>query len=99
MMKDHEKRELVDALTKVAKEFAGAQQLRERIAGLVLPALANVEDSLRERLTMAELMAGCTELLRDDLIAAGVITKDVPPMFLTEAILRFIAGLKGRAEL
>ena len=46
-MKDHEKRELVDALTKVAVEFASTQQLRERIAQLVLPALENVDPTGR----------------------------------------------------
>ncbi len=31
-MKDHEKRELVNRLTKIASEYAHTQQLRERIA-------------------------------------------------------------------
>lgn len=39
-MKDHEKRELVNALTEVAVKYATTQQLRERIARLVLPALS-----------------------------------------------------------
>ncbi len=43
-MKDHEKRELVDALTKAATEYGQTQQLRARIAELVLPALAASED-------------------------------------------------------
>lgn len=39
-MKDHEKRELVNALTEVAVKYATTQQLRQRIAHLILPALA-----------------------------------------------------------
>lgn len=49
-MKDHEKRELVDALTKVAIEFGGTQQLRERIAQLVLPALDVAAEAAKPRL-------------------------------------------------
>lgn len=39
-MKPHEIAQLVNELTKVAKEFHGAQQLRERISQLVVSALA-----------------------------------------------------------
>lgn len=38
-MKDHEKRELVNRITAIARKYSGTQQLRERIAGEVLPAL------------------------------------------------------------
>lgn len=38
-MKDHEKRELVNRLTKLAQEYAETQQLRDRVAGEVLPAI------------------------------------------------------------
>lgn len=38
-MKDHEKRELVNAVTKVARDYGQTQQLRERIAAQLLPPL------------------------------------------------------------
>lgn len=38
-MKDHELRELVNALTATAREYAQTQQLRERIARLVRDAI------------------------------------------------------------
>ena len=38
-MKDHEKRELINALTGVAVKYAGTQQLREQISHLVLSVL------------------------------------------------------------
>ncbi len=41
---------------------------------------------LREAVSNAEGMAGCMELLRDDLIRMGFIDKSVPPMFMTEAV-------------
>lgn len=40
-MKDHEKRELINAVTKSADDFAGTQQLRERMAWHLLPVLNN----------------------------------------------------------
>ena len=48
-MKDHEKRELVNRLTKLAQEFAETQQLRARIAGEALPALDTAVAAERER--------------------------------------------------
>ncbi len=42
-MKDHKKRELVNNLTAIAKEFHSAQQLRERISHAVLEAIASEE--------------------------------------------------------
>ena len=42
-MKDHKKRELVDALTAVALKYGTTQQLRERIRNVLLPALAEIE--------------------------------------------------------
>lgn len=38
-MKDHEIAQLVNELTKVAKEFHATQQLRERISQLVIKAV------------------------------------------------------------
>jgi hypothetical protein len=55
-VKDHEKRELVDALTKVAVEFGGTQQLRVRIAQLVLPALEGVSPTGRPHMVEAAIV-------------------------------------------
>ncbi len=64
-MKDHEKRELVDTLTAIAREYAGTQQLRERISHVVLPALEDVvaaynagAEAEREACAVAAWMAG-----------------------------------------
>ncbi|MES2218396.1 MAG: hypothetical protein V4501_08285 [Pseudomonadota bacterium] len=40
-MKDHEKREFINAITNVSVKFAGTQQLRERISEIVLPVINN----------------------------------------------------------
>lgn len=69
-MKDHEKRELVDRLTKLAQEFADTQQLRARIAGEVLPALTCVQTGERER--CAKLQTVASQVLRD-MQAQGVL--------------------------
>ncbi len=42
-MKDHEKRELINKLRDIAVQFAHTQQLRQRIAEVVLDALAEHE--------------------------------------------------------
>ncbi len=81
-MKDHEIAELVNALRDVALQFHGAQQLRERIAGLVLP----VVKALNEQATTNELMAESMDLFRQDMIDLQIIPAHVPPMFMTEAI-------------
>jgi hypothetical protein len=43
-LKDHELRELVNELTKVARVFTNAQQLRSRICGVVLAAIKPYRD-------------------------------------------------------
>lgn len=59
-MKDHEIAQLVNELTKVAKEFAGAQQLRERISQLVVAAIKPAEP-----LTWEATSAGLTKFVAD----------------------------------
>lgn len=52
-MKDHDKAALVNELTALAKEFAGSQQLRERIAHCVLAALERAVTDEREACAQA----------------------------------------------
>ncbi len=47
-MKDHEKRELVNQITHIAREFGSSQQLRGRVAECVLSALDAVIAGERE---------------------------------------------------
>jgi hypothetical protein len=47
-------------------------------------------DAARRDCDENEGMAGCMDLLRRDLIEAKVIGESVPPMFMTEAILRAV---------
>ena len=47
-MKEHEKRELVNAITVIAKQYGATQQLRERIAHCVLPAIEAAASDERE---------------------------------------------------
>lgn len=48
-MNDHLKRELVDSLTRIAKEFAGTQQLRARLADAVLAGVDGIVAAELER--------------------------------------------------
>jgi hypothetical protein len=41
-----------------------------------------------------EGMAACMDMVRAELIEAGVITDNVPPMFVADAVLGYIAKLK-----
>jgi len=43
-MKDHELRELINAVTEAARTYAGTQQLREQIAHLITPAIKTLQD-------------------------------------------------------
>ena len=45
-MKDHEIRELVNELTRVAKTFSHTQQLRSRISGVVIKHVKKTSTSL-----------------------------------------------------
>lgn len=54
-MKDHEKRELVNALRDCAVEFHSHQSLRERLAHIVLPALTTLKHPEVEPLTDEEI--------------------------------------------
>lgn len=47
-MKDHEIAQLVNDLTQVAREFGATQQLRERIAAVIVPVLKKVPDGRRQ---------------------------------------------------
>lgn len=47
-MKDHEKRELVNQITQIARDFGCTQQLRGRVAEAVLSALDSVINRERE---------------------------------------------------
>ena len=49
----------------------------------------------REKHQENSLMAECMDMVRDDLIRAGIISEEVPPMMLPEAIKR---ALKERVE-
>ena len=55
-------------------------------------------DAARLRSENAEGMAECMDMLRRDLIAAGLIESSVPPMFMTEAILGAIQKAQARAK-
>lgn len=47
-------------------------------------------DADRRKFMEADLMAECTIMLRNDLIEARIVSETVPPMMLTEAIMRHI---------
>ena len=50
---------------------------------------------LRQQLSESELLAGCTDMLYQDLLAAKVITATVPPMMMSDAVLSKIRAMQG----
>lgn len=55
-MKDHEIAKLVNDLREVAIEFHGAQQLRERIAQLVVPAIDRLKAERNDRQAKIDML-------------------------------------------
>ena len=39
-------------------------------------------------------MAECMEMLRGDLVAAGIVSEHVPPMFYSEAIIGLVKSMQ-----
>lgn len=78
-MKDHEKAQLVNQLRDIAIEFHGAQQLRERIAQVVLAALERVERDMAHEAgaALAQVAPGLVEhgrvLGREDQVVASLL--------------------------
>lgn len=76
----------------MVKHFAGSMSSREQDRTL--------DECLSEGIAMLEAerdqyrdMAGCMDLLRRDLIEAGIVGESCPPMFMTEGVLAHIAKL------
>lgn len=63
-----------------------------------IEALTTERDEARQKFNQADLMAECTTMLRDDLIEAGIVDKTVPPMMLTEAIMRYVQTLTAERD-
>lgn len=80
-MKDHEKAQLVNQLRDIAIEFHGAQQLRERIAQVVLAALERVERDMAHEAgaALAQVAPGLVEhgrvLGREDQVVASLLAR------------------------
>lgn len=84
-------RKIKDALERLANEAAEFEH--RAIAEL---ALSHLRSAWSEALSN-EGMADCMDLLRRDMIQAGIIGESVPPMFMSEAILGYIGKLQRDA--
>lgn len=78
----------------MVKHFAGSMSNREQDRKL--------DECLSEGIAMLEAerdqyrdMAGCMDLLRRDMIEAGIVGESCPPMFMTEGVLAHIAKLRA----
>lgn len=70
------------------KECASGESLGDE-AGRVLSEIRAEFDRQKERADSNQGMADCMDMVRSELIAADIIAKDVAPMFVPEAIMRY----------
>ena len=52
---------------------------------------------LRDLVRNNDMMAECMHMVREDLIAAGIIDKSVPPMMVSDAVCAHIQGIEKAA--
>ncbi|VTU31794.1 hypothetical protein H4CHR_02880 [Variovorax sp. PBS-H4] len=64
-MKDHEIAALVGQLTNVGRVYGQTQQLRERIAQLVVPAVRGIVDDMCARIKAADDAAAMNDYMLD----------------------------------
>lgn len=96
-MKDHEIAQLVNALRDCAVEYHDAQQLRERIAALVVPALRG-RRSPEPQLLVAECsLSRAREELRSALTTVDKVRRDIGERRL-EALQQTYSGITAGAE-
>lgn len=74
--KDHEIRDLVNNLTKVAREYHATQQLRERIAGFVVPFVRGVSQQPALVAQLAQQWDGCMYETPGGAIDIGACIRD-----------------------
>ena len=78
-----------DAL-RLADDADRAPSMFGRAAAVEIRRLHASLETERQKRQEAELMAECMDMVRQELIEAGIIDKSVPPMMLPEAIVRAI---------
>lgn len=83
-------RELADTRIHASPIACALRSLADQVE-----ALTTESNETRQKLMESDLMAECTTMLRSDLIEAGIVDKTVPPMMLTESIMRHIQTLKA----
>lgn len=91
-MKDHEIAQLVNALRDCAVEFHNAQQLRERIAALVVPALRELSQSKYAAL-MLDLLAARARGEDEEAIADQMDAYQQPSSWKTRPSPAFVVSL------
>lgn len=67
--------------------FFSPEALRHFVNRLSLAVAKKALDGQKQLLRETEAMAECMDMVRQDLITAGVVDKSVPPMMLAEAVI------------
>lgn len=82
-MKDHEKRELVNRLTKIAREYAHTQQLRDRIAHELL---SSIESSIESDSSFAAQAAAWRSLVEWICTATTTVDAQARQMYALDLV-------------
>ena len=79
-------------LIQIGHDFGfDTSELKGEIIALLECVAEHAEAKERTARQEAQAMAECLDMLRTDLIAAGVVGPEVAPMFLTEAVLSAVS--------
>lgn len=81
-------------LLNAAFAHRGVEGSKETVGNLI----AHIESLIAARVATAQGMADCMDMVREELIEAGIIDKKTAPMFITEAVMRHIAGVRKDAD-
>lgn len=84
-------------LVQTAANVNAERDTNAMLTDALMKAEAERDAALAERDEHRE-MSGCMDLLRRDLIEAGVIGDACPPLFMTEAILGYFGQLRAELE-
>lgn len=53
--------------------------------------------AVRDKMLSTQAMADCMAYVRDELVRAGIVSKDVPPMFIPEAVAEAMNSMQRTA--
>jgi hypothetical protein len=90
----------VDTATDLSKRLRAkaSQPFGPEDFALLTQAADEIDSLTAARVATTQGMADCMDMVRQELIEAGIIDKNTAPMFIAEAVMRHVAGVRKDAE-